>query len=944
MKKSFALIVFLFAVQCLIAQLTSWQSFTDSIPTLSSPRACDLNNDGIKDIVIGGGTDGVTSNNGIMAFNGVNGSLLWKRGSRNEVFGSPIFQDITSDGIKDVFISGRQAQLLAINGSNGQLLWDYFPHPLNPADSGLYNFYNPQFISDVNGDNLPDILVSNGGDHAAPDWDTDRPPGHLMVINSQNGQLIAKAVVPDSAETYCSPLVAEVQGDGLKWILYGTGGENLGGSFWACPLNDLINNNSLVNSIQLDTDPNKGYIAPAALAKNGNLGYDIIIQSFGGKIKKIKGANFGQTWQFQLPNTESSAEPVLGNFVGGDNTPDVLAILFKGIAPSYSDFYQVLIDGSSGQMTFKDSLGAFNYVSANALDFDNNGRDEGLVSVTYSENGSYKHRLQKINFIDGTISQIGSTKTGVNLGSTPLIADLDNDNQIDLVYAVKKDSANPVGWKGIFVNREELNTIVPNSGIAWGSYLGTDNDGVYNLDAVNCGFGSVITNASVIQPSCNGFANGSIVLSVNASTGPHTYLWTTGSNDSSLLNLGAGTYSVMATNALGCFETRTFNLSDPYIISFGGIIAPACLGGSNGMASVNSTGCPCQFSTCTFLWDNGITTKPNNALTSGWHSVVITHPGGCVVTDSVFVPEPLPIIIDTNIVNNACFGYDFGSIELLNSNYQPVVYSWSNGDSTQVADSLLSGNYTVIVSDARGCSDTLIIPVTEPAELLVSAVVTNALCNGDANGEILIQGQGGTGIYTYWMDQQITNSSNSNLTAGVYEVYVTDENNCSSQIENLTLNDPQPLNATLTSTPQIISLDGTATVNVNGGTAPYSYEWNDTNSQTELMAVYLNSGWYSVLVTDANGCQLIDSVFVDSNVGLSENQTNMLIIFPNPTSEVINVSGVAEWIKIYDSNGKLINEMSFTNLISLNMLSAGIYTIEFLTQKDSVRMRFTKLN
>lgn len=88
-----------------IAQLTSWQSFTDSIPTLSSPRACDLNNDGVKDIIIGGGTDGVASNNGIMAFNGNDGSLLWKRSSRNEVFGSPIFQDITNDGIKDVFIT-----------------------------------------------------------------------------------------------------------------------------------------------------------------------------------------------------------------------------------------------------------------------------------------------------------------------------------------------------------------------------------------------------------------------------------------------------------------------------------------------------------------------------------------------------------------------------------------------------------------------------------------------------------------------------------------------------------------------------------------------------------------------------------------------------------------------------------------------------------------------
>ena len=72
-------------------QSTNWQAFTDSIPSLSSPRACDLNGDGVKDIVIGGGTDGVFSSNGIMAYNGLNGNLLWKRASRNEVFGSAIF-------------------------------------------------------------------------------------------------------------------------------------------------------------------------------------------------------------------------------------------------------------------------------------------------------------------------------------------------------------------------------------------------------------------------------------------------------------------------------------------------------------------------------------------------------------------------------------------------------------------------------------------------------------------------------------------------------------------------------------------------------------------------------------------------------------------------------------------------------------------------------------
>ncbi len=927
-----------------IAQIDFWQSFTDSIPTLSSPRACDLNNDGIKDIIIGGGTDGVASNNGIMAFNGTDGTLLWKRSSRNEVFGSPIFQDITNDGIKDIFISGRQAQLLAINGSNGQLIWDYFPYAVNPADSGLYNFYNPQFIPDVNNDGKPDLLVTNGGNHAAPDWETNRPPGHLMIINSMNGQLIAKGVVPDSAETYCSPLVVDIQGNGNLWILYGTGGETLGGSFWACPLNDLIQTNSLINSVQLDTDATKGYIAPAAVSKNINNQYEIIIQSFGGKIKKINGANFGILWTYQLPNSESSAQPVLGNFIGGDLVPDILAIVYKGAAPSYSDFYQLLINGATGQVEFMDSLGTFTYLSANAFDFDNNGRDEGLISVTYFENGYYIHRLQKIDFVSGNISQISLSKSGVNLGSTPLLTDLDGDNLVDLIYVVKKDSLNPVGWKGINVIREELNSNIPNSGIAWGSYLSTDNDGIYTLDAVNCGQGSVIASATVIQPSCNGLSNGSISINSTINSGPYTYLWTTSSNDSSIANLSAGSYSVVVTNALGCYETRTFVLNDPYTISFGGIAAPTCLDYSNGTATVGSSGCQCQFSTCTFLWDNGITTKPNSTLTSGWHSVTINHPDGCVVTDSVFIPLALPIIIDTTIIQNNCFGANNGSIELIPSNYPPTLYNWSNGETTALNDSLSASTYTVIVSDVRGCVDTLQFSITEPSQILLSSQVQNVLCFGNATGQIQLQAQGGNGGYEFWINDAIEGAVNSNLVAGIYYVHVSDVLGCLSGTEIISITQPNSLSLNLSSTNEIIGLDGTATASVNGGTAPYTYLWNDPNSQPESIAVYLNSGWYTVVVTDANNCQISDSVFVDVTSDLTENQTNTFLVYPNPAKDIIQITGDGKLIRIRDANGKLIREIAFSNLVNIQNLSSGIYTLEIETETKIVKfLKFSKV-
>ena len=946
MRQQLFFILFIGGSLSVSGQLNSWQAFVDSIPTLSSPRTCDLNNDGVQDIVIGGGTDGFASNHGIMALNGVDGSLLWNRASRNEVFGSAIFQDITNDGIKDVFITGRQAQLLAINGANGQLLWDYFPYGINPADSGLYNFYNPQFIPDVNNDGFKEILVANGGDHAAPDWDTDRPPGHLMVINSLTGSLIAKAVVPDSAETYCSPLVADIQGNGIPWVLFGTGGENLGGAFWACPLNNLIQFNSLANSIQLDSDPNKGFIAPAALAQNGTLGFDIIIQGFNGKISKIKGASLGLSWQFQLPSTESSAEPVLGNFVGGDNIPDVLAILFKGISPSYTDFYQVMIDGRTGQLAFKDSIGTLNYASANALDFDNDGRDEGLISVTYSENGSFKHRLQKIDFADNTITQIGTTKSGVNLGSTPLLTDLDNDNQLDLIYVVKKDSLNPIGWKGIYINRDELNVAIPNSGIAWGSYLGTINDGVYTYNAVDCGVGSVVVGGTIIQPSCNGFANGSIDPILVSGHGPYTYLWDNGSTDTMLSNLTQGTYWVRITDAFGCYEERTLALNDPYVISFGGIMAPVCPGGSNGMATVGSSGCPCQFSGCTFLWDNGITTKPNNSLTSGWHEVIINHPSGCIVVDSVLIPEPLPVIMDTIVTHNTCFGDSTGSIELIPSGmYEPTNYLWSSNATTALNDHLVAGNYSVTVSDSRGCIDNLSFEIQEPSEVILSYSAVNVGCFGDSNGEINFQATGGTGNYSFWLNNTQTGSLADGLTAGSYLVSASDNAQCFSATQNAVITQPSSISSIMSSTPETDGFDGTASIIVQGGVAPYIIVWNDPNSQSDNLAVYLNEGWYTASITDANGCQHVDSVYVETTVGIADQSINSISVFPNPVKDVLTINGIeGKEIQLFDANGKLIKKLPFSNSFSTSELTSGVYYLEINQDKTITRIRFCKVN
>jgi hypothetical protein len=930
-------------ILCGIISAQNWQFFVDSIPTLSSPRACDLNNDGIKDLVFGGGTDGVYSNNGIMALNGNDGTLLWKRPARNEVFGSALFLDITNDGIKDVFMVGRQAQLLAINGQNGALLWDYFPYNVNPGDSGLYNFYNPQWIDDVSGDGIMDLLVANGGDHAAPVWDTTRPPGHLMVVNSVNGNLIAKAVVPDSAETYCSPLVVDLNGSGTKFVLYGTGGETLGGSFWACPLMALLNN-SLAPSIPIATDPNFGFIAPASVYKNAIGEAFIYVQSYSGALYKIKGGDLSVQWSYDLPNTESSAQPVIGNFTG-NNTPDVFLSLAKGTSSGYTDYYQVMLDGASGQVVLKDSIGNLQFASGNAIDLNNDGRDEAVLSVNYFENGHWKHRLQSFDFVSNTIQSLVPTTSGVNLGSTPLFTDLDGDSNIDLIYLVRKDSLNPVAWKGVYARKRELNSVFPNTGIAWGSYLGTMNTGEYFNTSTNCGPGSLISSVSVTQPTCNGTSTGSIVPTVNLGTPPYTYVWSNGSTAAQLTNVPAGTYTLQVTDNANCFEIYNTTLVDPYAITFGGIVPPTCPGDTNGQAVVNSTGCPCMFSTCVFLWENGITTKPNYTLGEGWATITITHPDGCIVVDSVFIPYSSPVVGGSQITDVSCNGLSDGLIQVTPGASSGLNCTWSNGNTTPVLPSLSAGTYTLFASDSRPCYDTLQFTVTQPDSVTATFSTSNETCFDANNGSIQILATGGVGGYSYQLNGQSVVNPIDSLGAGTYPISIVDSNNCISQVYIEAIYAPSALSLSISSTPEsaLNSLDGTATATVSGGTPPYSYQWDDPNQQTNNAAVYLTKDWYTLTVIDSNNCVITDSVFIGI-LGMMPNVNFQLQVYPNPTIDKLNFSEKIDAWTLFDVQGSIVDEGGTTSQISVKGVSEGVYYLHFSKQGWVFNEKIIKLS
>lgn len=935
-------ILFFFLPLIAFSQPT-WTFFSDSVVNLSSPRPVDLNADGVLDLVYGCGTDGAQSSNGILAVDGLDGSLIWRRPARNEVFGSAIFRDITGDGVQDVFITGRQAQLLAINGADGQLIWDYFPYPVNPADSGLYNFYNPQFIPDVNNDGVEDILVANGGDHAAPVWDTTRPPGRLMVISAANGALLTQAIVPDSAETYCSAIVDDLFNNGSRWVLYGTGGESLPGHFYACPLSDFLSG-SLASSIVLASHPSLGFIAPASISIEPNGSKKIFIQAYGGRISCIDPNGFNTLWTYTKPGTESSSQLTLGNFTG-DLTVDAFAVLYKGSSPSYTDFYQVLLDGATGEVAFQDSLGVLHFASANAFDFNNDGRDEVLVALDENSSGHFKNHHVLIDFQNDTLYDLVAPVSGTNLASTPLISDLDADGNLELVCLTRKDSINPSAWKGVFARRFDLSAAVPNAGIAWASYMGSAYDGTYFYAPQNCGSTSVSPGASTTNPSCNGLADGVITPIVNAANGPHTWLWSTGQIGSTLTGASAGTYSVRITNALNCFEDLQVTLNEPYTISFGAIVPPGCPGGLDASATLNSSGCQCMFNTCTFLWWNGGTSHTGTALHSGWNPVTINHPGGCVVVDSVFIPESQPILDSVYVVNVACNGDATGSILLDDNNlFAPLTVTWSDGSQNATINQLPAGMYTAQISDSRGCTDSISVSISEAPPMLVAATASDVSCFGLADGSANLQVSGGVAPYLLVLNSMVVSNPISNLQPGTYSVVAVDAAGCQSDTLQVTVQQPSALSAAFDVVPEPApnTLSGIITAHVSGGTTPYSFIWSDPNAQTDSVAVYLNTGWYTVLVTDANGCTFTDSVFVGTLTGIEAYNTTSPKFYPNPVVDEIFFSQLAETVLVRSLSGQLIRQESNLQSIPVSDLADGCYLLEWRSGNHNERALFKK--
>lgn len=479
-----------FLSSCSTFDSDNWKISIPEIGMTSSPRPVDLNGDGILDIVVGGGgSEFVKTDYGVMAIDGSNGELLWKVGAWNQVVSSAVFKDITFDGTPDVFIGGRSAILMAIDGSNGDIIWQYLSYKPEMDlinDTSYLNFYTPQFVEDIDADGYDDLLVSFGGFFKAGTGDPERPSGQLMLISSLSGKVLRKLRMPDGKETYMSPIIYDFQNNNKPDIIIGTGGESLPGELFRIKYEDLMAE-KLSDTISLAVGHDKGFIAPPVLADiNADGVLDIIANSVNGRMIGIDGKTNETIWEVSLGDGfEVYTMPAPGNFTG-DDTPDFYGSFGKGVWPDSEFIAHIIVDGKDGKVVFSDSVGFFQYASPIVYDLTKNGIDEVILVNNDAKKVTegmdlilYNNEVLMLDVEKEEFNVLLGPFKGSNLGSTPLITDLDNDGFIDIIYSFMEDAGNFYSFKETRMERMELQVTKKDS-IIWGTYMGMNYDGIYN--------------------------------------------------------------------------------------------------------------------------------------------------------------------------------------------------------------------------------------------------------------------------------------------------------------------------------------------------------------------------------------------------------------------------------------------------------------------------------
>ena len=374
------------------------------------------------------------------------------------------------------------------------------------------------------------------------------------------------------------------------------------------------------------------------------------------------------------------------------------------------------------------------------------------------------------------------------------------------------------------------------------------------------------SNPSFVQPSCFNSNNGTITVTPSGGVPVYTFDWTTlGQTTATVGGLGAGSYPVVITDAVGCILHDTITLVAPTeVIANASSTDALCFSTNTGTAIASPSGGTPGY---TYNWSSGSTNQTATGLGLGQYIVTVTDNNGCTALDTVQVAQPTALVPTTTMTPALCFGGASGTATATVTGGTPgYSYLWSpSGQSSAIANNLAAGSHTVTVTDQNGCTSTSTVSVTQPTQMASTITNTNVSCFGGSNGTATVLPSGGTPGYTYsWSPSGATSATANNLSAGTHSCTITDNNGC-TLVRSVVVNEPTPLAIVTFNTIETCAglCDGTANVVASGGTPPYTYVWSNGGTTSQINN--LCAGNYSVTVSDALGCVLSGSTVVSAN-------------------------------------------------------------------------------
>ena len=391
----------------------------------------------------------------------------------------------------------------------------------------------------------------------------------------------------------------------------------------------------------------------------------------------------------------------------------------------------------------------------------------------------------------------------------------------------------------------------------------------------------LLAATATTQASCSNVYNGTIKVTALNGTGPFTFqldgfLPAAGSNPYTFTNVNGGSHNIVIYDATGC-QSGIIAVDVPVGAGVNGStssVAATCPTVSNGKITVTAiAGTPPY----TYQLDSGTPQSGGNPYTftnvsPGPHSVLITDFMGCTRLFTLTVNAGPVLTASSATTATVCFGASNGTVSITPVNGAgPFSYSLDGvapvaGTAPYTFTNVGAGLHNYQVFDAVGCASIIYPVMVDPGPALVTtANHTDVLCNGDATGSIRVNPPPlGQPPYQYSINSGVSWQSSpmfNALTAGAYTVFFRSFNGCQGTLP-VTINEP----AAITASPVLVRVqcngesNGSITVNISGGTAPYQYSINNGTSWQSNNNFIVPAGNYDILIRDANNCRIINNI------------------------------------------------------------------------------------